>query len=573
MSDSMKEAEQALAALSLNGSSDDAAKSHPAGWVERQKFDYEAYAAEAAALDAVGNEARYEWKDDYGEVGPRIPAIEKALFEGESIMTVGDELNKITRIDVFQESPTKISPVSSFEDAGLHPVMLENVKLAHYLKPTPIQAYCMPAIHQSRDIVACAQTGSGKTAAFLIPTLSKLMGKANKLAAKRPMFRTRDEYDPKLHGVRAEPLVLIIAPTRELVIQIHQEALKFCYRSKLLPCVVYGGHREADQRDELRRGCDILISTPGRLCQFMRKPDVLSLARVRYTIIDEADEMLSQGFEDELKTIMNRGDCNTDSDHVFMMFSATFPLAARNLAVEYMAHDYAFVRVGRIGSTHRNITQRVVWTDDDAKKTALYELILCHQPARTIIFVNSKKMVDILDDYLYNLKLPTTSVHSDRTQREREDALRAFRNGKSPILITTGVTSRGIDVRNVMHVINYDLPSLDHGGITEYTHRIGRTARIGNIGIATSFFNDRNSDIAGVLTKFLLENEQDIPDFLNQYRPEGGELNFDEEEEVQQATDDPEVVSGQTGDEFVYVDNSVPPPAPIEEVVPEDGDW
>jgi ATP-dependent RNA helicase DDX3X len=110
------------------------------------------------------------------------------------------------------------------------------------------------------------------------------MGKAGKLAAKRPMFKTRAEYDPKLHGVCAEPLVLIIAPTRELVIQIHQEALKFCYRSKLLPCVIYGGHRESDQRDELRRGCDILISTPGRLCHFMKKSDVLSLARVRCVV-------------------------------------------------------------------------------------------------------------------------------------------------------------------------------------------------------------------------------------------------------------------------------------------------
>ncbi|KAI9858300.1 MAG: hypothetical protein M1813_007575 [Trichoglossum hirsutum] len=560
MPDDTNQAEQALATLGLSDN-------QPVGWVERQKFDYEAYTAERGTLGSVGNETRYEWKDEYGDVGPRVPAIEKALFEGDSIMTAGDELNKITEINVFQESPVKIKPVSSFEDAGLHPVMLENVRLARYNKPTPIQAYCLPAIFEGRDIVACAQTGSGKTGAFLIPTLSKLMGKASKLCAKRPIFKSRADYDPKVHGVCAEPLVLIIAPTRELVIQIHQEALKFCYRSKLLPCVIYGGHPEEDQRNELRRGCDILISTPGRLCHFMLKPEILSLARVRYTIIDEADEMLSEGFESELHKIMHQGDRNADSDHVFMMFSATFPKAARELAVQHMANDYAFVRVGRIGSTHKNITQRMVWTDDNAKKSAVYDLILAHKPARTIIFVNSKRMVDILDDYLYNLRLPTTSVHSDRTQREREDALRAFRNGKSPILITTGVTSRGIDVRNVMHVINYDLPSLEHGGITEYTHRIGRTARIGNTGIATSFYNDRNADIAPVLTKFLLENEQEIPDFLQQYLPENGELNFEEDE---QGFDNVEVPPEETAGDIMTFDDTRPATI-IEE--PEDGDW
>jgi ATP-dependent RNA helicase DDX3X len=185
--------------------------------------------------------------------------------------------------------------------------MIENIGLAGYKKPTPIQAYTFPAIYQGRDIVACAQTGmaivilcrlsslnslltllllpgSGKTAAFLIPIISKLMGKASKLAAKRPLFKRREEFDPKEHGVTAEPLVLIVAPTRELVTQIHHETLRFCYRSKLLPCAIYGGISVGDQVKELRRGCDILISTPGRLCHLMEKPEVLTLSRVRYVI-------------------------------------------------------------------------------------------------------------------------------------------------------------------------------------------------------------------------------------------------------------------------------------------------
>lgn len=158
----------------------------------------------------------------------------------------------------------------------------------------------------------------------------------------------------------------------------------------------------------------------------------------------------------------------------YMLFSATFPKKIRDLAKTHLAETHVRFRVGRAGSTHENIKQQIVFTDPAMKKQALLDLLSSMPPARTIIFVNYKPMVDELDDFLFNKGLPCTGIHSDRTQREREDSLRAFRAGKAPILIATGVSSRGIDVRNVMHVVNYDLPSLDHGGIEEYTHRIGR---------------------------------------------------------------------------------------------------
>lgn len=139
-----------------------------------------------------------------------------------------------------------------------------------------------------------------------------------------------------------------------------------------------------------------------------------------------------------------------------------------------MAESHVRIRVGRIGSTHENIKQDIIWVDHTLKKRALLDLIFSLQPGRVIVFVNNKRTADELDDFLYHEKLPCTSMHADRTQREREDSMRAFRSGKSPILITTGVSARGIDVKNVQHVINYDLPNMDHGGITEYTHRIGK---------------------------------------------------------------------------------------------------
>ncbi len=158
-----------------------------------------------------------------------------------------------------------------------------------------------------------------------------------------------------------------------------------------------------------------------------------------------------------------------------MLFSATFPTAIRNLAKTHLAETYVRIRVGRIGSTHENIKQDIIFVEPSMKKQALLDLLYSLKPARTIIFVNSKRMADELDDFLFNKELPCTSMHADRTQREREDAMRAFRQGKTPLFITTGVTARGIDVRNVMHVINYDLPSMDHGGIQEYIHRIGNS--------------------------------------------------------------------------------------------------
>lgn len=158
----------------------------------------------------------------------------------------------------------------------------------------------------------------------------------------------------------------------------------------------------------------------------------------------------------------------------YLLFSATFPKKVRDLAKTHLAETHVRFRVGRAGSTHGNIRQSVVFVEPHQKRKALTDLISSMPPARTIIFVNNKRAADELDDFLFNQGYPCTSMHADRTQREREDAMRAFRRGDAPILITTGVAARGIDVRNVMHVVNFDLPSVDMGGIEEYTHRIGK---------------------------------------------------------------------------------------------------
>ncbi|KAI0521579.1 P-loop containing nucleoside triphosphate hydrolase protein [Xylaria bambusicola] len=459
----------------------------------------------------------YEWDGEEGDVGPEYPELEFTLFgDPETRDPQGIDFNVIDRINVIQEGIARIQPINSFKDAGLHPIMLRNVELAGYRTPTPIQRYCIPAIRMGYDLLAIAQTGSGKTAAYLVPIINHLMGKAKKIAAPRP------HPDDAAAGTRtrAEPLLVVVAPARELAIQIFAEACKFCYRTMLRPCTIYGGGPLRDQIANLQRGCDVLVASPGRLIDLMERGDVLSLRRVKYMVIDEADELLQADWEDEFNKILGGGE-QEEGNVKYMLFSATFPTAVRQLAKTHLAETYVRIKVGRVGSTHENIKQDVVYVESSVKKQALLDLLYTLKPARTIIFVNSKRMADELDDFLFNKDLPCTSMHSDRTQREREDAMRAFRSGKTPLFITTGVTARGIDVRNVMHVINFDLPSMEHGGIQEYIHRIGRTGRIGHHGLATSFYSERDEPIAPLLTMTLMETNQAIPDFLQQYKPEG----------------------------------------------------
>ncbi|KAK4124996.1 DEAD-domain-containing protein [Parathielavia appendiculata] len=507
-------------ALPANGGNDDTDKKADTGrWVEATPYDYSAYCTNEGH-EWEGNARVYEWDGEEGDIGPEFPALEIELFgDPAKRVSAGIDFSKIASIELYQEGPVRVDPIASFKDAGLHPAMLRNVELAGYSVPTPIQRYCLPAIHLGYDVIGIAQTGSGKTAAFLIPILNKLMGKAKKWAAPRPNPATFQEgIDREL---RAEPLVVIVSPNRELAVQIFNEARKFCYRTMLRPCVVYGGNStKKEQRTQLQKGCDVLIGTPGRLVDFLDDPSILTLRRVRYMVIDEADELLNQDWKEQLDKIMCGGE--QEEGHIkYMLFSATFPKQARDLAKTHLAETHVRLRVGRAGSSHENIKQNIIYVDPSLKKQALIDLLNSLPATRTIIFVNSRRAAEEVDDYLYNLGLPCTSIHSERNQVEREASMRAFRSGKSPILIATGISSRGIDVRNVMHVINYDLPSMEYGGIEEYTHRIGRTGRIGHRGLASSFYSDRDEPIASVLTRTLLETNQEIPDFLQQYVPEG----------------------------------------------------
>lgn len=448
------------------------------------------------------------WKDGVHIAGSRNTRMEKELFgeiDDPSKQHTGINFEKYDDIPVEATGAGVPDPVNVFTNPPLDPVLLEDIGYAHYTTPTPVQKYSIPIVALGRDLMACAQTGSGKTGGFLFPILSASFANGPRAP---PAEATNAGYG---RSRKAYPTALILAPTRELVSQIHEEARKFCYRSWVRPAVVYGGADINQQLRLIERGCDLLSATPGRLVDLIERGRI-SLANIRYLVLDEADRMLDMGFEPQIRRIVQGEDMPGVQDRQTLMFSATFPRDIQMLARDFMK-DYVFLSVGRVGSTSENITQKVEYVEDADKRSVLLDVLSMHQGGQgglTLVFVETKRMADMLSDFLLTNNLPATSIHGDRTQREREMALQTFRTGRTPIMVATAVAARGLDIPNVTHVVNYDLPS----DIDDYVHRIGRTGRAGNVGIATAFFNRGNRNIVRDLLELLREANQEIPAWL-----------------------------------------------------------
>jgi len=300
------------------------------------------------------------------------------------------------------------------------------------------------------------------------------------------------------------PYALVLSPTRELTQQIHKEAMKFCYLTGVRPCVVYGGSDIREQFRKLDQGVELLVATPGRLVDFLGRGR-MSMAQCGFVVLDEADRMLDMGFEPQIQQILD--DFDMSEDRQMMMFSATFPREIQLLAQKYLT-DYVFLAVGRVGSTTESITQKLLYAGDQHAKVDSLMQLLPKCDGLTLIFVATRRDADRIENFLRNEGVNAEAIHGNRSQQERERALNSFRSGISPILVATDVAARGLDIPNVMWVINYDLPS----SIDSYIHRIGRTGRCGNTGNAISLVTNReNKNVLRELQKILEESKQEQP--------------------------------------------------------------
>merc|ERR1711915_381318 len=371
---------------------------------------------------------------------------------------------------------------------------------------TPVQKNALPIIMSGRDLMACAQTGSGKTAAFLLPIIHKLM---------------ETEADAQIGSSSQSPQCIIITPTRELAIQIHNEARKFSQGSMVKSVVTYGGTSVNYQATQLTKGCNILVSTPGRLIDYVEKGRI-SFSDLKFLVLDEADRMLDMGFMPDIQKCVENPNMPEKTNRQTLMFSATFPDDIQQAAQEFL-NDYLFLTVGLVGGACSDVEQTFYEVAKFDKREKLEELMqdANRDPKeRTLVFVQTKRNADFLASFLSGTGLPTTSIHGDRLQREREEALYDFREGTYPILVATAVAARGLDIPGVAHVINYDMPN----DVDEYVHRIGRTGRLGNLGKATSFFDaETDADVAGPLVKMLSSAGAVIPDWLAEAGAAGAE--------------------------------------------------
>ena len=346
----------------------------------------------------------------------------------------------------------------TFAELGLCEPLVQALQDANYQTPTPIQAKAIPLLLEGQDMLGIAQTGTGKTAAFTLPLLHNLAD---------------DNNFPGQRRSRA----LVLAPTRELVLQIAQSIKTYGRRMRMRQTVVIGGVGKRPQIDGLRRGVDIIIATPGRLLDLMNM-GAADLSKTEYLILDEADTMLDMGFIRDVRKIISK----MPNERQTLLFSATMPGAVATLAREIL-HQPQRVEIAAKSIAVDRIDQRVHHIDAGAKRARLTELLTAPDFERVLVFTRTKHGADKVVKHLARDGVVAEAIHGNKSQGARRRALDNFRDGRARVLVATDIASRGIDIDNVSHVINYELPNVPES----YVHRIGRTARAGAEGIAISF--------------------------------------------------------------------------------------
>jgi ATP-dependent RNA helicase RhlE len=357
----------------------------------------------------------------------------------------------------------------TFDNLGLSADLLRTVAEEQYLEPTPVQTQAIPLVLAGRDVLAAAQTGTGKTAAFVLPILDRLRQHAN------------TSFSPARHPVRA----LILVPTRELAMQVDESVATYGRTVPLRHSVVYGGVPIEPQMKELRAGVEILVATPGRLLDHVGQRTA-NLGQVEILVLDEADRMLDMGFLPDIRRIIDLLPAKRQN----LMFSATFSEEIRRLSATIL-RDAATVEVAPRNTAAEGVRQLVYPVDRDRKDALLAHLIRKHDLRQVLVFTRTKLAASRLASTLDRAGLEAVAIHSDRTQPERTRALEGFKDGTVRVLVATDVAARGLDIEELPHVVNYELP----WNPQDYIHRIGRTGRAGLSGDAISLVSIDEADL------------------------------------------------------------------------------
>jgi len=391
-------------------------------------------------------------------------------------------------------------PVETFVEANFPDYILKELANAGFVSPTPIQCQGWPMAMSGQDVIGIAKTGSGKTLAFLLPAIVHINA--------QPLLKPGDG-----------PIVLILAPTRELACQIKGEADKFGYTSSIKNTCVYGGAPRREQANDLRNGVEICIATPGRLMDFLES-GVTNLYRVTYLVLDEADRMLDMGFEPQIRKVLSQ----VRPDRQTLLWSATWPRdgQVQRLTAEFL-NDPIRVNIGSNElAANADVLQvvQVMYTDDD-KEQSLFAILRQHSNTKILVFTNTKRLAGDLCYHLKSSGYSAAAIHGDKKQPDRERVLQQFRSGQVQIMVATDVASRGLDIKDVGVVVNYDFPD-GRGGVEDYVHRIGRTARAGRKGTAYTFFTPKSSKRARDLIKIMEKARQEVPKELRDMTYGGG---------------------------------------------------
>ncbi|GLV32989.1 uncharacterized protein CBL_10336 [Carabus blaptoides fortunei] len=436
------------------------------------------------------------------EMWAKLPPLKKDFyvedeevkhFSKERVQSIRSENNNIVVSRVFAEKKGYkpiANPVVTFEQCFRnYPEIMQEIRKMGFEQPSPIQCQAWPVLLSGDDLIGIAQTGTGKTLAFLLPALIHIEGQ------------------PQPRRERTGPSVLVMAPTRELALQIEREVNKYQYKGIKAVCV-YGGGNRREQVDIVTRGVEIVIATPGRLCDLTLAGHI-KLKSITYLVLDEADRMLDMGFEPQIRKVL----IDIRPDRQTVMTSATWPVGVRRLAESYMDNPVQ-VYVGSLdlAAVHSVVQTVLILEDSEAEKfRTLFEwLRTMDENDKAIVFCGKKALADHVASELVMRLIPCQSIHGDREQCDREQALEDITDGTVKILVATDVASRGLDIQDITHVINFDFPR----NIEEYVHRVGRTGRAGRTGESISYFTRADWSYAKDLIAILDEANQHIPDEL-----------------------------------------------------------